>query len=185
MRGLVFCFYSWLSYRTCWQHPCTQGCVKMGQEMCLPMSNPSSKYTDSRFNPKFPEPGLRIPRLMVKNQEEKVGQLSTSLLFVPLFQRLFGPKGTRRDDFNMFAYESKDLLFKDRTKCLISLRDGITYKEFLGDKYYASLASLNTCNPSGNRNSPRGSPELQFLPCRHEQFHLELSIQCLFSKFIG
>lgn len=153
----------------------------MGGKMCLPVSHPSCKQTDRRFNPKFLEPGLGLPRLMVKNQEQELGQLSTSLLFVPLFQRLFGAKGTKNKDFNMFAYESKDLLFKDRTKCLVKLRDGISYKEFLGDKYYASLASLNTCNPSGNRNSPRGSPELLFLPCRHEQFLLGLSIQCLLS----
>lgn len=147
--------------------------------MCQPVSSPSSKHTNRRFIPKFLEPGLGLPRLVVKNQEQEVGQLSTSLLFVLLFQRLFGAKGSRNKDFNMFAYESKDLLFKDRTKCLVKLRDKMSYKEFLGDKYYASLASLNTCNPSGNWNSPRGSPELQFLPCRHEQFLLELSIQCL------
>lgn len=147
--------------------------------MCQPVSSPSSKHTNRRFIPRFLEPGLGLPRLVAKNQEQEVGQLSTSLLFVLLFQRLFGAKGSRNKDFNMFAYESKDLLFKDRTKCLVKLRDKMSYKEFLGDKYYASLASLNTCNPSGNGNSPRGSPELQFLPCRHEQFLLELSIQCL------
>lgn len=147
--------------------------------MCLPVSNPSSKHTDRSFNPKFLEPGVGFPRLVVKNQEPELGQLSTALLFVLLFQRLFGAKGTRNKDFNLFAYESKDLLFKDRTKCLIKLRDGMSYKEFLGDKYYASLASLNTCNPSGNCSGPRGNPELQSLPCRHEQFLLELSIQCL------
>lgn len=123
--------------------------------MCLPVINPSPKQTDRRFNPKFLEPGLGLPRLVVKNQEQELGQFSTSFLFMLLFQRLFGAKGTRNKDFNLFAYETKDLLFKDRTKCLVKLRSGMSYKEFLGDKYYASLASLNTCNPSGNCNSPR------------------------------
>ncbi|NXC15987.1 TRFE protein, partial [Corythaeola cristata] len=63
-------------------------------------------------------------------------------------EKLFGTKGIDNDRFKMFESETKDLLFKDLTKCLVKLRDGITYKEFLGDQYYASVASLNTCNPS-------------------------------------
>uniref|UniRef100_A0A8C4UGM8 Ovotransferrin n=1 Tax=Falco tinnunculus TaxID=100819 RepID=A0A8C4UGM8_FALTI len=63
-------------------------------------------------------------------------------------ENLFGPKGMEKDRFSMFESQTKDLLFKDMTKCLVKLRDGITYKEFLGDQYYASVASLNTCNPS-------------------------------------
>ncbi|XP_010123233.1 PREDICTED: ovotransferrin-like [Chlamydotis macqueenii] len=63
-------------------------------------------------------------------------------------ERLFGTKGTETEKFEMFKSQTKDLLFKDLTKCLVKLRDGITYKEFLGDQYYASVASLNTCNPS-------------------------------------
>ena len=80
---------------------------------------------------------------------------TNAYLFVPLFQKLFGTKGIEKDRFKMFESQTKDLLFKDLTKCLVKLRDGITYKEFLGDQYYASVASLNTCNPSGNCNSPR------------------------------
>ncbi|NXU35152.1 TRFE protein, partial [Drymodes brunneopygia] len=87
----------------------------------------------------------KVPTHAVMARPEKAEQVREML---ENQERLFGAKGTRKDDFNMFAYETKDLLFKDRTKCLIKLRDGISYKEFLGDKYYASLASLNTCNPS-------------------------------------
>jgi len=89
---------------------------------------------------------------------------------VPLFQKLFGTKGIEKDKFQMFESETKDLLFKDLTKCLTKLRDKITYKEFLGSQYLASVASLNTCNPSGNYSSPRrkpvncsSSPRRQFL----------------------
>uniref|UniRef100_A0A8C0ZI85 Ovotransferrin n=4 Tax=Paridae TaxID=9153 RepID=A0A8C0ZI85_CYACU len=87
----------------------------------------------------------KVPTHAVMTRPEKAQQVREML---ENQERLFGAKGSRNKDFNMFAYESKDLLFKDRTKCLIKLHDGISYKEFLGDKYYASLASLNTCNPS-------------------------------------
>ncbi|NXI88898.1 TRFE protein, partial [Rhipidura dahli] len=87
----------------------------------------------------------KVPTHAVVTRPEKAQQVRELL---ENQERLFGAKGTKNKDFNMFAYESKDLLFKDRTKCLVKLRDGISYKEFLGDKYYASLASLNTCNPS-------------------------------------
>ncbi|NXV22793.1 TRFE protein, partial [Cepphus grylle] len=70
-------------------------------------------------------------------------------------EKLFGTKGIEKDRFKLFESKTKDLLFKDLTKCLVKLRDGITYKEFLGDQYYASVASLNTCNPSGNCSGPR------------------------------
>ncbi|MCJ0374990.1 hypothetical protein J0W42_19825, partial [Clostridioides difficile] len=63
-------------------------------------------------------------------------------------EKLFGLHGTEKERFMMFQSQTKDLLFKDLTKCLVKLRQGITYKEFLGDEYYASVASLNTCNPS-------------------------------------
>ncbi|NWR79714.1 TRFE protein, partial [Centropus unirufus] len=68
-------------------------------------------------------------------------------------EKLFGIKGIETDRFKMFESETKDLLFKDLTKCLVKLRDGITYKEFLGDEYYSSVSSLNSCNPSGNCNT--------------------------------
>lgn len=74
---------------------------------------------------------------------------------MPLFQKLFGARGTETEKFKMFQSQTKDLLFKDMTKCLVKLQQGITHKEFLGDEYYASVASLNTCNPSGKRNSLR------------------------------
>uniref|UniRef100_A0A8C2SN26 Ovotransferrin n=1 Tax=Coturnix japonica TaxID=93934 RepID=A0A8C2SN26_COTJA len=51
-------------------------------------------------------------------------------------------------NFMMFESQTKDLLFKDLTKCLVKLRQGTTYREFLGEKYYSVTSSLNTCNPS-------------------------------------
>ncbi|KFW77420.1 Ovotransferrin, partial [Manacus vitellinus] len=87
----------------------------------------------------------KVPTHAVVTRPEKAKQVREML---ERQERLFGAKGIKNKDFNMFAYETKDLLFKDLTKCLVKLRDGISYKEFLGDQYYASLASLNTCNPS-------------------------------------
>ncbi|XP_075572191.1 serotransferrin isoform X2 [Pelecanus crispus] len=66
-------------------------------------------------------------------------------------EKLFGAKGIEKDKFKMFESQTKDvqdLLFKESTKCLVKLRSGTTYKEFLGKQYTASVASLNTCNPS-------------------------------------
>ncbi|NXK44296.1 TRFE protein, partial [Chauna torquata] len=68
-------------------------------------------------------------------------------------EKLFGINGIEKERFMMFQSQTKDLLFKDLTRCLVKLRQGITYKEFLGDQYYTSVASLNTCNPSGKCNS--------------------------------
>ncbi|NWI97587.1 TRFE protein, partial [Pitta sordida] len=87
----------------------------------------------------------KVPTHAVVTRPEKAKQVREML---DRHEKLFGAKGSRNKDFNMFAYETKDLLFKDLTKCLVKLHDGATYKEFLGDQYYASLASLNTCNPS-------------------------------------
>lgn len=100
--------------------------------------------------------GLRAR--LVRAESWQLSTFHNTNLRMPVFQKLFGTKGTAKDKFKMFESQTKDLLFKDLTKCLVKLRDGITYKEFLGDQYYASVASLNTCNPSGNCSSPRKKP---------------------------
>uniref|UniRef100_A0A8C3KDA6 Ovotransferrin n=1 Tax=Calidris pygmaea TaxID=425635 RepID=A0A8C3KDA6_9CHAR len=87
----------------------------------------------------------KVPTHAVVTRPEKARQVSELL---ERQEKLFGTKGIEKDRFKLFESKTKDLLFKDLTKCLVKLRDGITYKEFLGDQYYASVASLNTCNPS-------------------------------------
>uniref|UniRef100_A0A8C2SMV6 Ovotransferrin n=1 Tax=Coturnix japonica TaxID=93934 RepID=A0A8C2SMV6_COTJA len=77
-----------------------------------------------------PEKAKKIQELM-ERQEER-----------------FGVTGSERTKFMMFESQTKDLLFKDLTKCLVKLRQGTTYREFLGEKYYSVTSSLNTCNPS-------------------------------------
>ncbi|NXL11768.1 TRFE protein, partial [Mesembrinibis cayennensis] len=94
----------------------------------------------------------KVPTHAVVTRPEKAKKVQELL---ESQERLFGTNGIEKKKFKMFESQTKDLLFKDLTKCLVKLHDGITYKEFLGDQYYASVASLNTCNPSGNCNSPR------------------------------
>ncbi|NXG63193.1 TRFE protein, partial [Hemiprocne comata] len=87
----------------------------------------------------------KVPTHAVVTRPEKARKVSEVL---QRQEKLFGPNGIEADRFRMFESQTKDLLFKDKTKCLVKLRNGIKYKEFLGDEYYASVASLNTCNPS-------------------------------------
>ncbi|XP_007057023.3 ovotransferrin [Chelonia mydas] len=63
-------------------------------------------------------------------------------------QALYGSNGSQRDIFQMFQSETKDLLFKDSTTCLIQLSSGITYEQYLGKEYFDSVSSLKKCSPS-------------------------------------
>ncbi|XP_071607746.1 ovotransferrin-like [Heliangelus exortis] len=87
----------------------------------------------------------RVPTHAVVTRSEKAKKVQEVM---ERQEKLFGTKGIDADRFKMFESSTKDLLFKDMTKCLVKLREGTTYKEFLGDQYYASVASLSTCNPS-------------------------------------
>ncbi|XP_062439087.1 ovotransferrin-like [Rhea pennata] len=87
----------------------------------------------------------KVPTHAVISRPEKTSKIRELL---ERQEKLFGEKGTEKERFMMFKSRTKDLLFKDLTKCLVKLREGITYREFLGDEYYSSVASLNTCNPS-------------------------------------
>uniref|UniRef100_A0A669PVG3 Ovotransferrin n=1 Tax=Phasianus colchicus TaxID=9054 RepID=A0A669PVG3_PHACC len=86
-----------------------------------------------------------VPTHAVVVRPEKANKISE---LMERQQERFGISGSERSKFVMFESQTKDLLFKDLTKCLNKLRQGITYKEFLGDKYYNTISSLNTCNPS-------------------------------------
>ncbi|XP_025934383.1 ovotransferrin-like [Apteryx rowi] len=87
----------------------------------------------------------KVPTHAVVSRPEKASKIRELL---ERQEKLFGEKGTDKEKFMMFKSRTKDLLFKDLTKCLVKLREGITYREFLGYQYHASVASLNTCNPS-------------------------------------
>ncbi|XP_065267469.1 ovotransferrin-like [Emys orbicularis] len=63
-------------------------------------------------------------------------------------QALYGSHGSQKAIFQMFQSETKDLLFKDSTTCLIQLSRGTTYEQYLGKDYFDSISSLNKCSPS-------------------------------------
>ncbi|XP_034637752.1 ovotransferrin-like [Trachemys scripta elegans] len=63
-------------------------------------------------------------------------------------QALYGSRGSQKAIFQMFQSETKDLLFKDSTTCLIQLSRGTTYEQYLGKDYFDSISSLNKCSPS-------------------------------------
>ena len=86
-----------------------------------------------------------VPTHAVVVRPEKASKIRELL---EIQEKRFGVNGSEKSKFMMFESQIKDLLFKDSTKCLFKLHDGMTYKEFLGDKYYAVISSLNTCNPS-------------------------------------
>ncbi|XP_014381987.1 ovotransferrin-like isoform X2 [Alligator sinensis] len=63
-------------------------------------------------------------------------------------QTRFGRERDPDEDFALFESETKDLLFKDKTQCLIEVPKDTTYEEFLGKQYTDSVANLNKRNPS-------------------------------------
>nr|CAK18230.1 transferrin precursor [Crocodylus niloticus] len=75
-------------------------------------------------------------------------------------QTQFGREKDADEDFSSFESNTRDLLFKDKTKCLIEAPKDTTYKESLGKEHTDPVTNLNKCNPT----------ELQKL-CDSLQFH--------------
>uniref|UniRef100_A0A452UL41 Serotransferrin-like n=1 Tax=Ursus maritimus TaxID=29073 RepID=A0A452UL41_URSMA len=50
--------------------------------------------------------------------------------------------------FCLFHSETKDLLFRDDTKCLAKLPDGTTYESYLGPDYVRAVSNLRQCSTS-------------------------------------
>uniref|UniRef100_A0A8C0ZZE5 Transferrin-like domain-containing protein n=1 Tax=Castor canadensis TaxID=51338 RepID=A0A8C0ZZE5_CASCN len=50
--------------------------------------------------------------------------------------------------FCMFHSKTKDLLFRDDTKCLVKLPDGITHEEYLGDEFSKASGGIRKCSTS-------------------------------------
>ncbi|XP_033894951.3 serotransferrin-2 [Acipenser ruthenus] len=63
-------------------------------------------------------------------------------------QREFGSSQTDADTFKLFKSETKDLLFKDSTKCLAEVAPRTTAEGFLGKEYYDSVTGLAACMAS-------------------------------------
>ncbi|MDL1267380.1 hypothetical protein PSU51_21050, partial [Yersinia pestis] len=52
------------------------------------------------------------------------------------------------NNFCLFRSETKDLLFRDDTKCLVRLPDDITYEKYLGAEYVTAVGNLRKCSTS-------------------------------------
>uniref|UniRef100_A0A8C5ZY01 Serotransferrin-like n=1 Tax=Marmota marmota marmota TaxID=9994 RepID=A0A8C5ZY01_MARMA len=50
--------------------------------------------------------------------------------------------------FCLFSSETKDLLFRDDTKCLVRLTDDTTYEKYLGAEYVTAVGNLRKCSTS-------------------------------------
>uniref|UniRef100_I3MYZ6 Transferrin n=1 Tax=Ictidomys tridecemlineatus TaxID=43179 RepID=I3MYZ6_ICTTR len=51
-------------------------------------------------------------------------------------------------EFCLFSSETKDLLFRDDTKCLVRLPDDTTYEKYLGAEYITAVGNLRKCSTS-------------------------------------
>ncbi|XP_053565774.1 serotransferrin-B [Bombina bombina] len=63
-------------------------------------------------------------------------------------QSLYGRQGSQKKTYSLFGSTiGKDLLFKDSTQCLLTVPEGTTMEEFLGDEYNSAVSGLNECSP--------------------------------------
>ncbi|XP_005406866.1 PREDICTED: serotransferrin [Chinchilla lanigera] len=50
--------------------------------------------------------------------------------------------------FCLFRSETKDLLFRDDTKCLVKIEDDVTPEKYLGEEYVKAVGNLRKCSTS-------------------------------------
>ncbi|KAL6082050.1 hypothetical protein STEG23_003104, partial [Scotinomys teguina] len=88
----------------------------------------------------------QAPNHVVVSRKEKAARVSTVLLNQ---QSLFG-HGVNdcAKNFCLFSSDTKGLLFKDDTKCLVKLPDGMTYEEYLGEDYVKAVGNIRKCSTS-------------------------------------
>lgn len=88
----------------------------------------------------------RAPNHVVVARKEKAARVSTVLLNQ---QTTFGHSVTDcTTNFCLFSSNTKNLLFRDDTKCLVKLPEGITYKEYLGADYVQAVGNMRKCSTS-------------------------------------
>uniref|UniRef100_H0WRM6 Serotransferrin n=1 Tax=Otolemur garnettii TaxID=30611 RepID=H0WRM6_OTOGA len=58
----------------------------------------------------------------------------------------FSPDCSKK--FCMFQSDTKDLLFKDNTRCLAQIQDGVKYDKYLGEEYVKAVGNLRKCSTS-------------------------------------
>ncbi|KAJ8271157.1 hypothetical protein GJAV_G00123390 [Gymnothorax javanicus] len=89
----------------------------------------------------------RVPAHAVMTRPELQSQVQE---FLEEQQNLFGPKGSKKDLFELFNSEGRNLLFKDSTKCFQKIRTGSSMKDFLGETYLKAVATLRKCTDSAS-----------------------------------
>nr|XP_031532978.1 serotransferrin [Vicugna pacos] len=88
----------------------------------------------------------QAPHHAVVSREDKAACVRNELLSQ---QHEFGKNGNDcSGSFCMFQSETKDLLFRDDTKCLATLPDKTTYESYLGHAYVTAVSNLNQCSKS-------------------------------------
>nr|XP_012421964.1 PREDICTED: serotransferrin isoform X2 [Odobenus rosmarus divergens] len=88
----------------------------------------------------------KAPNHAVVSRKDKASCVRETLLEL---QPLFGGNGNDcSGKFCLFQSETKDLLFRDDTKCLAKLPDGTTYESYLGADYVRAVANLRQCSTS-------------------------------------
>ncbi|XP_006745335.1 serotransferrin [Leptonychotes weddellii] len=88
----------------------------------------------------------KAPNHAVVSRKDKASCVRETLLQQ---QFLFGRSGIDcPGKFCLFHSETKDLLFRDDTKCLAKLPDSTTYESYLGAPYVRAVANLRQCSTS-------------------------------------
>ncbi|XP_006179779.2 serotransferrin [Camelus ferus] len=88
----------------------------------------------------------KAPHHAVVSREDKAACVRDELLRQQL---VFGKNGNDcSGSFCMFQSETKDLLFRDDTKCLATLPDKTTYESYLGHAYVTAVSNLKQCSKS-------------------------------------
>ncbi|XP_069861540.1 serotransferrin-like [Dipodomys merriami] len=88
----------------------------------------------------------RAPNHAVISRKDKAQCVRTKLLSQ---QDEFGSQVSDcSSKFCMFHSETKDLLFRDDTKCLVRLPEGITAEKYLGDEYNKATRGFRKCSTS-------------------------------------
>lgn len=88
----------------------------------------------------------QAPNHVVVSRKEKAARVSSELLKQ---QGLFG-KGDKdcTGNFCLFRSTTKDLLFRDDTKCFTKLPEGTTYEMYLGAEYLQAVENIRKCSTS-------------------------------------
>lgn len=84
---------------------------------------------------------------------------------------MFGGNGNDcSGKFCLFHSETKDLLFRDDTKCLAKLPESTTYESYLGAAYVRAVANLRQCSTSSEYGECMGEADKQTRGGRGEHF---------------